>query len=198
MPRVIEYPVVLETLQGQGLKSLYYNSGACGFGGEVSYVGWMGPEDPTLRPAMLPRVSRVAPPYPETLTSLAREAWEKVLPGVVWVMPMSHWAYELDFGSREWMPGVLGEMGLDAGRMQELTTGNAVEFTLQEHEIFSFFMLALLKNLAMSDFMLAFPGRRAVCTVHHHQQLWWASDDSGVLERLRELTDGGGGGGRQV
>lgn len=188
MPRLIDYPTTLETLQRQGLKSLYYNSGAFGFQGSVSYVGWIGPEDATLRPQIAPLATQVPPPYPPALTALCLEAWERYLAGVVWVMPMSHWPYELDFGSRDWMPAAVRALGLDPDRLQELTTGNAIEFMPGEGEPFAGFLRALLENLRMSDFMLAFPGRPVLCTVHHHQQLWWASDDSALLGKIRGLT----------
>jgi hypothetical protein len=104
---------------------------------------------------------------------------------------MSHWAYELDFGSHDWMPHALRSLGLDPAQLQPLTTGNAIEFSPADAPLLRTFLEQLLQNLKMSDFMVAFPGRRALCTVHHHQQLWWASDDSALLEKLRGLAGTG-------
>lgn len=192
MPRVLDYPTTLSTLQGQGLRSLYYNSGAFGFPAGtlgLGYVGWMGPNDPTLRPHMLPLASPVPPPYPPTLARLASRAWSTFLPpGPAWVMPMSHWAYELDFGSHDWMPDALSEIGLDPAPLAECSTGNAVEFAATERSQFEQLLTRLLEHLRMSDFMLAFPGHPVLCTVHHHQQLWWQSPNTDLLATLRAMA----------
>src|SRR6476661_6383075 len=136
MPVLVDYPVVLETMQRQGFKSLYYNSGAFGFADAagVGHVGWAIGEDSTLRPAARELVRRVEPATVERLSELAAEAWERFFPGVAWVMPMAHWAYELDFGSREWLPGLLAGEGLDVGVMQGLTTGNALQYSTGERQ----------------------------------------------------------------
>src|SRR6476469_6616087 len=101
MPVLVGYPVVLETMQRQGFKSLYYNSGAFGFAdlAGVGHVGWEIGEDPTLREGVKGLVRVVTPATVERLSDLFAEAWERWFEGVCWVMPMSHWAYELDFGS---------------------------------------------------------------------------------------------------
>jgi hypothetical protein len=55
MPRIIPYETVLAEMTARGFRCHYYNGGAFGFAGaageQVRYLGWVGPEDPTLRPA---------------------------------------------------------------------------------------------------------------------------------------------------
>jgi hypothetical protein len=50
----------------------------------------------------------------------------------------------------------------------------------------------LLGRLLGSDFMLAWPGRPAVCTVHHHKQLWWTTTDPELLAALEAMVPHGG------
>ena len=191
MARVVDYDTVLEQLLGQGLKSLYYNSVSFGFPpGVVTHtVGWVGPPDPTIRPAALPFTRQVPPPYGSGLRDRAIRAWQDLLPGVVWVMPRSHWAYELDFGSAAWMPGALARAGIDSTTLAPLTTGVAVEFSPDEVDAFGTFLDALLAHLSgSSDFQLAWPGRPVVCTVHHHKQLWWTTPDAATHARLEQLA----------
>src|SRR4051812_8902332 len=106
-------------MREQRFKSLYYNSGAFSFppaGSEkVRIVGWVGPEDSTIRPAARELVVRVPEPYEPNLARLFVRGWQDLLPGRLWAMPMSHWNYELDFGSREWMPALLERVGIDPG-----------------------------------------------------------------------------------
>src|SRR5438067_2002656 len=110
MPQIIDYEIVLERMRREGFKCVYHNSGAFEFiEGEVKTVGWIGPDDPTIREEAKPFVRSVPPPYEENLTELL----VKAMPGMAWVMPMSHWAYELDFGSREWLADALGEISID-------------------------------------------------------------------------------------
>ena len=53
MPWIIDYDIVLAQMRQQRLKCLYYNGGAFGFSdpAAVKTVGWIGPEDSTIRPA---------------------------------------------------------------------------------------------------------------------------------------------------
>ena len=44
--------------------------------------------------------------------AMGARVWSELLPSDVWVLPKSHWAYELQFGSHEWMPGLLREVGV--------------------------------------------------------------------------------------
>jgi hypothetical protein len=103
-------------------------------------------------------------------------------------MPKSHWAYELDFGSRDWMPAVLEHAGVDSGLLQPRTNAAAIEFKLSEADGFSHLVEGLLRMLFGSDFALAFPGHPVVATLHHHKQVWWTSTDHALIEPLRGLA----------
>lgn len=191
MARIVDYDTVLQTLLGQGLKSLYYNSGSFGFPPSVTTqtVGWIGPPDPTIRNEALPFTRQVAEPHVQNLTALALRAWRDHAPGVLWAMPRSHWAYELDFGSREWMPDALRAAGVDHRQLEPLTTGAAIEFLPDQADEFGGFLSALLDHLSgSSDFQLAWPGTPLVCTVHHHRQLWWTTTDELIYSRLVALA----------
>jgi len=190
VPWIVDYAQVLDQMGRQGFRSLYYNSGAFGFSEEsgVESVGWIGPDDPTLRPAARALARSVPEPYAAELTTRVVRAWREHLPGTVWVMPKSHWAYELDFGSRDWMPAVLEHAGVDSGLLQPRTNAAAIEFKLSEGEAFSHLVEGLLRMLFGSDFALAFPGHPVTATVHHHKQVWWTSTDHALIESLRALA----------
>lgn len=190
MARLIDYETVTQTLLGQGLKSLYYNSGSFGFpqGVATHTVAWIGPPDPTIRPEAASLTRPVPAPFEDNLARLAVRAWEELLPGNVWVTPRSHWAYELDFGSREWMPAALAEVGVDSAALQPLTNGAAIEFAAGEREPFAGLLRTLLERLSgSSDFQLSWPGGPVVCTVHHHKQLWWTTPDPALRAAIESL-----------
>lgn len=189
MPWIVDYEQVLSQMKGQGLRSLYYNSGAFGFADEaaVHSLGWIGPEDSSLRPAARELAVRVPAPYETTLSDLVVSAWQDDLPGKVWLMPKSHWAYELDFGSRDWMPSLLERAGIDSGLLQSRTNASAIEFSLKELHSFKHVIEGLLRMLLGSDFALGFPGRQVICTIHHHKQVWWQSTDAQFIDALRRM-----------
>jgi hypothetical protein len=183
VPRIIDYPQVVQQLTSQGFVSLYYNSGAFGFPPAMvtQSVGWIGLDDSTIRPAAIPLTRKVVPPIEETLAHLGTQTWLQQLPGAVWVTPKSHWAYELDFGSHLWMPEALRSAGLQSDQVADLSErhdGSALEFTPGESSHFQSLLLALLTNLFGSDFLLSFPDRPVICSVHHHKQLWWTTSDA--------------------
>jgi hypothetical protein len=188
MPWIIDYTLVTDHLTRLGLKCNYYNSGAFGFADPAGakHVAWIGPEDTTIRPAARPFVRQIAPPYEPTLATLATGAWQSHFPGRVWAMPMSHWAYELDYGSRDWMPALIEHVGVDPGLLQNRNNAAAIEFGPHEARQFTHFAQRLLEMLLSSDFMLAFlgPPTPVLCTLHHHKQLWWTSKDDAVLAAL--------------
>ena len=191
MARIVDYDTVLQTLLGQGLKSLYYNSGSFGFppGVTTHTLGWVGPPDPTIRPEALAVAKQIPQPHVQNLTALALRAWRECAPGVIWVMPRSHWAYELDFGSREWMPAALASVGIDGKELEPLTTGAAIEFQPEQADEFRGFLSSLLENLSgSSDFQLAWPSRPLVCTVHHHKQLWWTTPDDALHRAIAAMA----------
>lgn len=186
VPRIVNYERVLQRMTAEGFRSLYHNSGAFGFarGPDVKYAGWVGPADAAIRAEARPFLRQVAPPYEANLARGAGEVWTSHLPGAAWVMPMSHWSYELDFGSREWMPAALAAAGVDGEELVMRANGAALEFEVGNRALFETLVAQLLGNLRTSDFMLAFPGRPALCTVHHHKQLWWQTTDVGLHESL--------------
>jgi hypothetical protein len=188
--RVIDYPLVLETLTRAGFVSLYHNSGAFGFPREVSTqsVGWIGPKDATLKPAALPLTRRVPPPCPITLAALAGRVWQGHLRGPVWLMPRNHWAFELNFGNSEWMPALLERAGIDPQQLAGRNDGSAVEFSDSEEPLLRPALAVLLERLWGSDFALAWPGRPCLCTVHHHTQLWWTTTDASLIDALDALV----------
>ena len=190
MPRVVEYAEVLSAMQALNLRSLYYNSGAFGFetGVEIKSTGWICTEDPSLRPEAR-ELARMIPGAPEVeLANLLARAATELFPGPVWVMPKSHWAFELDFGSPAWMPEALRNIGIDPTVLKPRTTGDAIEFTSVEISHFTRFATQLLTNLMGSDFAVAFPGRPVICTLHHHKQIWWTTTDGSTLRSLEQLA----------
>jgi hypothetical protein len=189
LPRIVDYPDVLNRMQSTGLRCLYHNSGAFGFADDVqtSIRGWIGPDDQTIRAEARAFVRSVAMPHEQTLAALATRAWSQLLPGVVWVMPKSHWSYELQFGSQAWLPALLGDIGIDSALLANRNNAAAIEFGLEESGQFTDFTAGLLGHLLGSDFLLAWPGRPVVCTVHHHRQLWWITSDAGLVQRLDQI-----------
>ena len=191
MPRVLDYPSVLDTLLAAGMESLYHNSGAFGFGRAVPThnLGWVGPSDPTLRPAALALARPVAEPYAPTLAALAVRAWREYLPGPAWLMPKSPWAFELDHANGDWMAPVLRRLGVDPAALAPRNDAAAIEFLPQADEaLLSAALEELLTKLWGSDFALAWPGRPVVCMVHHHTQLWWTTSDAGLANALDAMV----------
>jgi hypothetical protein len=148
----------------------------------------MGPDDPTLRPAALPLVRRVPQPYAANLAAAAVRAWRELLPGPAWLMPKSHWAFELDHANGAWMPELLRRVGIDPAALAGRNDGSAIEFAPADDSPLGAALEELLTKLWGSDFALAWPGRRVVCTVHHHTQLWWTSSDTGFIASLDTIV----------
>ena len=186
MPRIIEYAQVLERLTAEGLECQYYNGGVFGFASGGVVRGWIESGDETIRQEMREKVRAV--PVAKMAT-LARRAWKDSLPGAVWVMPGSHWAFELQYGSREWLAEHLRRIGIEPAEMQGRTNAAAIEFEPAEEAAFESSVSEILGNLAASDFTMAFPGRATVCTIHHHRQLWWMSRNDGIISALDRLME---------
>lgn len=186
MAKIVDYPVVVETLVQAGLECLYHNSGAFGFprNAETHSVGWIGAFDSTIRPAALPFIRSVSRPYEANLAQCARKIWQEQFRGPLWLMPKSHWHYELEFGNRQWLPSTLQQVGITAADLAHRNNGSAIEFDATEADVFAATLQEILRNLRGSDFMLAWPGRPVVCTVHHHQQLWWTSTDAELIKQI--------------
>ena len=191
MPTIVDYPLALAQLLDEGFVCNYHNGGAFGFSEQLRphVLAFAGREDPTIRPEARQFLHLVRPPIEATLAEIAMEAWRHYVPGVVWVMPKAHWAFEMDFGSKAWMPRVLEEIGVDPSRLAGLNDATAIEFAMQEAEGFRTLVAALLENLSGSDFALAFPSRPVLCTIHHHKQLWWQMTSDGLLRELKALAE---------
>jgi hypothetical protein len=190
MPWIIDYPIVLERMHARHFKSLYYNSGAFGFADPTAArtIGWIGPDDPTLTPAAAGLARHVPPPFEQSLVERAVRLWRGGLPGKIWLMPMSHWAYEIDFGPGNWLGQVLLEIGIDPASLSTRTNAAAIEFAYNEHERVAHFLHRLLEMLGQSDFAMAFPDCRLLCLIHHHRQLWWTTDDERIYARIDAIV----------
>ena len=103
-------------------------------------------------------------------------------------MPRSHWSYELQFGSREWLPALLERLAINPRPLISQANGAAIEFAHSESILLGQVLEQLLRQLNGSDFALAFPGHQVMCTVHHHKQLWWITTDQLLATALE--TDG--------
>jgi hypothetical protein len=189
VPTIIEYSAVLQQMQSDGYRSLYHNSGAFGFALPTRplIVGWSMVEDPSIRQEMKPLVRRVEPAEPQTLAELAARFWHEQSTGPVWVMPMSHWGFELDHGSAAWMPAAVEQIGIAPATLAGRNDGAAIAFARGERSSFGRFIRDLLENLIASDFLAAFPGLPVLCTIHHHRQLWWQTTDIQLADCLRAL-----------
>lgn len=191
MPSIIDYEQVLERLTADGLVCNYHNSGAFAFprGTTTEVVAWIGPEDPTIRPEMRPLIRTISAPWEVNLAATATRFWKHRLPGAAWAMPMSHWAYELEFGSSGWMPGLLSDLAVPVEDLQGRNNASAVQFLEHEEAGFDRLLQGLLEHLDGSDFMLAFPDRPVLCMVHHHKQLWWMCSDASMAADLRAMSE---------
>lgn len=190
MAAIIDYDTVLAAMLRLGLHCQYYNSGAFNFtqGMAAEFVGWIGPPDASIRPAALAQTHPVAPPYESNLSGLACHAWRRRMPGPMWLMPKSQWAYELDFGSKDWLPDALSDAGVDAASLHGQTRSPAVEFSLDEAPRAQRLIERLLSHLRGSDFALAFPTHPVACTLHHHKQIWWISTDAALIRQLTQMA----------
>ena len=188
MASIIEYPIALQRLQQQGLVCNYFNGGAFGFpkGTSVTTLGWISDEDWTIKPDLRPNLRRFAPPAQESLAKAAVAAWVNELSSPALIMPLSHWAFELDFGSRNCLPNLIEivGLGLDPNLLAHRADASPIEFSLKEQPTLQRFVQTLLANLVSSDFMLAFPCHPILCTIHHHKQLWWRGSDKALIERI--------------
>ena len=194
MPRIVEYSAVQSRMAAGGFVSLYHNSGAFGFarGADVRMLGWIGPDDATIRSEMRAFVRPVPPPHAVNLARMLLDG-RRHLPGEAWLMPKSHWHFELLDGHPELLEALLPEIGVDAALLRDRNDGAAIAFAAAdeaEGEKLRHAVERLIEGMRQSDFLIAFPdaadaGTRAVCTVHHHKQLWWQT----TREELIKLLD---------
>ncbi|MDB5325511.1 MAG: hypothetical protein JWM57_1080 [Phycisphaerales bacterium] len=186
MARIVDYADVLRQVEILGLRCVYYNTGALGFpAGETPHIaGWLGPDDPTIRPEMAANSVRVPLPYPKNLAEKLGNVWPAVIDGEAWLMPKSHWAFELDHGNGPWLAPALRAVGIDPEMLRPRTTGDAIAFTPGEDGL-SGLVETLLQNLNTSDFSVLFPRHRLLLTIHHHQQLWWQAAEQETAQKLQ-------------
>ncbi len=197
MPRLIDYPETARQMTAAGLICHYYNSGAFGFpqgDADVKTVGWICHDDQSIRAEARLHAHRVDPPTPQRLARMAICAWQN-LRGDAWLLPMSHWAFELDFGSAEWMPQMLQQLGMDATVLATRATGDAIVFSRDEGKALADTLATLLDRLRNSDFALILPGSCTVALVHHHAQLWWQTKDANAFNALHAAGVGTAAGG---
>jgi hypothetical protein len=86
------------------------------------------------------------------------------------------------------MPDALRSVGIDPDPLAPTPNAAAIQFELSESSAFEQFLAALLTNLTVSDFTLAFPTQALLCTIHHHQQLWWMSGEPGLIDVAERLA----------
>ena len=184
MPAIVDYSIVLERMTAEGFRCNYHNGGAFGFVGTPLVRGWIGPPDGTIKKDLLPALRFVAAPHEVRLAQATVKIWQSAIGGPAWVMPMSHWHFELHDGSKDWMPGLLAVMNVDSKQLENRADGSAIEFAPGETAMLARFLETLLRYLRVSDFLMAFPGQKALCNVHHHKQLWWTTNDPALIEKL--------------
>ncbi len=146
--------------------------------------GWIGPPDASIRQAARSIVRQAEAPFDIHLISGLVNAWKTMLPGVVWLMPKSHWAYELEFGHRELLYPVLQQIGVNPTLLEPLNTASAIEFTDAEQPALEYMVKELLNRLVSSDFQIVFPGFSTICTLHTRCQLWWTTTDARLIDFL--------------
>jgi hypothetical protein len=184
VPWIIDYQTVLERMLGMKLVCGVMASGAFAFppGSSPRTVVWATPQA-----ALLPKpegATTILFADEADLAERAVDVWQTQLQGPAWVLPVSHWAYELDYGSREWLPPLLERLDLDllAGR----PNAAALEFSRHETERLRLLTDRLLQMLMGSEFLLAFPAQPVLCTVTHEKQLRWTSTDLALMQHLAQ------------
>ena len=103
-------------------------------------------------------------------------------------MPKSNWAFELDYGSKAWLPDALVAAGIDSTSLEGRTNAPAIEFLPDEVDRFTPLVQALLANLVASDFALGFPAWPVACMLHHRKHIWWISSEAGLIENLESMA----------
>ncbi len=185
MASVVAYDRAMAELLSRGMVCLYFNSGSFGFeeSREVVHAGWLIGDDASLTPRARDAARVIDPPETRRLAQLAGALWRRV-GGPAWLMPGSHWAYELDFATPD-LAGVLEAAGI-APRELDVHDGRPVQFDPHEAESFEAVVSWLLDSGTTSDYRLALLGPGGVTVsgiIHHHRQLWWTTPapSSGLL-----------------
>ena len=191
MPGIVEYSQVRQRMLGREFVSLYHNSGAFGFArdADVKMLGWIGPADGSVRSEMRAFMRQVGAPFPATLAAMLVRS-RTHLPGDVWLMPKSHWHFELHDGHPVLLQELLPSIGIDPALLRERNDGSAITFGADEDDALRQATAGLLSGMRFSDFSLVFPDAEAaaICTVHHHQQLWWQTTSPALIARLDDQS----------
>lgn len=182
--RVVDYETVLAQAAADGLRCVYPMSGAFLPSGPHQIVGWVGPDDPTIRADLPGRIVRCPAPHAANLSAKLVEVWQRDLPTAAWVLPKSHWSYELTHAHQDWLLEILGEFGIDAAWLAARPGAAAIEFLADDARSLQKFVETLLNGLKTSDYAILSPGTGHVVTLHHHQQLWWQTSDAALADRL--------------
>lgn len=190
MPRIIDYSIVFDRLTGLGFVCNYHNSGAFSpanlQANPQALLAWVGPPDASIRPELYERIRQIEPPDAAALAALVCRAWRELFAGPAWIMPNSHWAYELEYGFRE-LPQLLRQAGTDPRPLRGLTAAAALEFDPPEAGLFQPLIEGLLRHMDLSDFTLALPDSAVAATLHHNQQVWWMSPTPDPIIRIDQL-----------
>src|SRR5687767_1755048 len=152
MPRIVDYATVSQRMQAGGFVSLYHNAGAFGFprGTEWKMRGWIGPEDPTVRMEVRPYMMYVHKPYAANLAANFLAA-RRHIRGDAWLMPKSHWHFELHDGNPQLLESLLPQIGIDPAMLRERNDGSAISFEIGEDEPLRHAVERLLTELRGSD-----------------------------------------------
>jgi hypothetical protein len=196
MPHIVDYALVLEKLLGRGLVSLYHNSGAFGFprSEDVKLLGWIGPDDGSIRTDLCKRTRRVPEPHAATLAHRLVAARE-ILAGEAWLMPKSHWHFELHDGHPRLLESLLPAIGIEPSTLRDRNDGSAIAFSIDDDDLLRHTTARLLGGMRQSDFSIVFPeaASPAIVTLHHHRQIWWQTIDVVLIAALDALVQDGSG-----
>jgi hypothetical protein len=189
---IVDYQLVLAQMSAMGFRCAYYNSGAFAFAGgqaqRLKIVGWIGPDDPSIRADLPATLVRVAPPYEQNLTRMLTRVWPGNIAGPAWVVPKAHWGFELNHGNRDWLAPTIERAGLDPEQLLTRTDAAAVAFEAGEVDLLEMMVESLLTHLSGSDFAILFPQHTHLLTIHHHKQLWWQTSDDAFAEGLAGVS----------
>ena len=186
MTAIIPYSNVLIAMSSIGAICNYHNSGSFGLSGDnVQTVGWLTDDDPTIRPEMRQH-SRLF--SRDELIPRLLQIWQKHLPGPIWIMPASHWAFELNYGNADWLPQRLSEIGIDPSLLRDRNDGSAIAFDWTERNAVTDLTADLLTRSTASDFTATWPTHATVAMLHHHRQIWWRTMELELADDLRLIS----------
>lgn len=170
MPWIIDYPLVLDVMRGQGLVSRYFNGGAFDFPAPIraSEIRWTA-DDPA-----------------ETAGRFAA-AWRAAAPGPVWLLPMSHWQHAFEQAGGSWLAAVIESTGVDAGQLSQRVSAAAIEFTDADAAFLQRVIERLLTPPHRGNYTIAFPRRPVLCEIDPvSRQVCWRTVDAAIAARIEQ------------